>query len=70
MTYDLSSWQMPEHTLVSVRLLWDVLAQDPDRWPPMYVLWKLHSEYVGWRGSIGGAVVSAPLSNLPFSPSL
>ncbi|XP_073464759.1 DENN domain-containing protein 4B isoform X2 [Aquarana catesbeiana] len=45
--------QVPENPHVSVRLLWDVLVQDPDRWPPMYVLWKLHrnlpTHIHGWR---------------------
>ncbi|KAM5125043.1 DENN domain-containing protein 4B, partial [Mantella aurantiaca] len=45
--------QIPENPHVTVRLLWDVLVQDPDRWPPMYVLWKLHrnlpSHLHGWR---------------------
>ncbi|XP_018427850.1 PREDICTED: DENN domain-containing protein 4B [Nanorana parkeri] len=45
--------KMPDNTLVSVRLLWDILVQDPDRWPPMYVLWKLHrnlpTHLQGWR---------------------
>ncbi|XP_057690391.1 DENN domain-containing protein 4B-like isoform X2 [Corythoichthys intestinalis] len=26
-----------------VRLLWDTLTPDPDSWPPLYVLWRLHS---------------------------
>ncbi|KAM9293981.1 DENN domain-containing protein 4B [Gastrophryne carolinensis] len=45
--------QVPENLHVRVRLLWDVLVQDPDRWPPMYVLWKLHrnlpNHLLGWR---------------------
>nr|DBA13834.1 TPA: hypothetical protein GDO54_004870 [Pyxicephalus adspersus] len=45
--------QIPENPHVSVRLLWDILVQDPDRWPPMYVLWKLHrnlpTHLQGWR---------------------
>ncbi|KAM9515200.1 DENN domain-containing protein 4B [Guaruba guarouba] len=28
---------------VRVRLLWDVLAPEPDASPPLYVLWRLHS---------------------------
>ncbi|XP_061552933.1 DENN domain-containing protein 4B-like isoform X4 [Phycodurus eques] len=28
---------------VRVRLLWDTLTPDPDSWPPLYVLWRLHS---------------------------
>uniref|UniRef100_A0A670Z306 DENN domain containing 4B n=1 Tax=Pseudonaja textilis TaxID=8673 RepID=A0A670Z306_PSETE len=27
---------------VNVRLLWDVLSSDPDSFPPLYVLWRLH----------------------------
>ncbi|KAM4663320.1 DENN domain-containing protein 4B isoform 2-T3 [Discoglossus pictus] len=45
--------QVPEPPQVSVHLLWDVLVQDPDRWPPLYVLWKLHrnlpTHLHGWR---------------------
>ncbi|XP_075048507.1 DENN domain-containing protein 4B isoform X2 [Mixophyes fleayi] len=45
--------QVVDNPNVSVRLLWDVLVQDPDRWPPMYVLWKLHrnlpTHLHGWR---------------------
>uniref|UniRef100_A0ABM5F396 DENN domain-containing protein 4B isoform X2 n=1 Tax=Pogona vitticeps TaxID=103695 RepID=A0ABM5F396_9SAUR len=28
---------------VSVRLLWDVLMPDPESFPPLYVLWRFHS---------------------------
>ncbi|KAE8588972.1 hypothetical protein XENTR_v10022844 [Xenopus tropicalis] len=34
--------QVLEVPQVRVRLLWDVLMQDPERWPPLYVLWKLN----------------------------
>ncbi|OCT69558.1 DENN domain-containing protein 4B [Xenopus laevis] len=34
--------QVLELPRVRVWLLWDVLLQDPDRWPPLYVLWKLN----------------------------
>ncbi|XP_075464148.1 DENN domain-containing protein 4B isoform X1 [Ascaphus truei] len=37
--------QVPEPHQVSVHLLWDVLTQDPDWWPPLYVLWRLHSNF-------------------------
>ncbi|XP_073493462.1 DENN domain-containing protein 4B [Phyllobates terribilis] len=47
------SAQVMDHPHVRVRLLWDVLLQDPDRWPPMYALWKLHrnlpNHLHGWR---------------------
>uniref|UniRef100_A0A8C5QSU3 DENN domain containing 4B n=1 Tax=Leptobrachium leishanense TaxID=445787 RepID=A0A8C5QSU3_9ANUR len=36
--------QVPELQHVNLHLLWDVLVQDPDRWPPLYIIWKLHSE--------------------------
>ncbi|KAM6294163.1 DENN domain-containing protein 4B [Aegotheles albertisi] len=35
--------QPPESPSVRVRLLWDVLAPEPDAGPPLYVLWRLHS---------------------------
>ncbi|XP_030042943.1 DENN domain-containing protein 4B isoform X2 [Microcaecilia unicolor] len=28
---------------VRVRLMWDILTPDVDSWPPLYVLWRLHS---------------------------
>ncbi|XP_057267792.1 DENN domain-containing protein 4B-like, partial [Pezoporus wallicus] len=33
----------PPGSPVRVRLLWDVLAPEPDACPPLYVLWRLHS---------------------------
>ncbi|CAJ0955175.1 unnamed protein product [Ranitomeya imitator] len=51
--YLLESGLVMDHPHVRVRLLWDVLLQDPDRWPPMYSLWKLHrnlpNHLHGWR---------------------
>ncbi|XP_058246748.1 DENN domain-containing protein 4B-like isoform X3 [Hemibagrus wyckioides] len=35
--------QNPENTSVRVRLLWDTLTPDTDYWPPLYVLWRIHS---------------------------
>ncbi|XP_068179237.1 DENN domain-containing protein 4B [Antennarius striatus] len=32
-----------EGSAVRVRLLWDTLTPDPDHWPPLYVLWRIHS---------------------------
>ncbi|XP_027945910.1 DENN domain-containing protein 4B isoform X4 [Eumetopias jubatus] len=43
-----------------VRLLWDVLTPDPSSCPPLYVLWRVHSQIpqrVAWPGPI-----PAPLS--------
>ncbi|XP_064494679.1 DENN domain-containing protein 4B isoform X3 [Pseudopipra pipra] len=35
--------QSPEPPRVRVRLLWDVLTPDSESCPPLYVLWRLHS---------------------------
>lgn len=32
-----------EGSHVNVRLLWDVLMPDPDGFPPLYILWRFHS---------------------------
>uniref|UniRef100_A0A8C6L8W1 DENN domain containing 4B n=1 Tax=Nothobranchius furzeri TaxID=105023 RepID=A0A8C6L8W1_NOTFU len=32
-----------ENSSVRVRLLWDTLTPDTDQWPPLYVLWRIHS---------------------------
>ncbi|KAK2518217.1 hypothetical protein Q9233_012728 [Columba guinea] len=53
--------QPPESPSVRVRLLWDVLAPEPDSCPPLYVLWRLHtafdkkykSAYAKLAGSLG-----------------
>lgn len=37
-------FQTSESTSVRVRLLWDTLAPDLDHWPPLYVLWRIHSK--------------------------
>ncbi|XP_011471653.1 DENN domain-containing protein 4B isoform X1 [Oryzias latipes] len=28
---------------VRIRLLWDTLTPDTDQWPPLYILWRIHS---------------------------
>lgn len=43
---------------VRVRLLWDVLSPEPDSCPPLYVLWRLHSE--SWGGREQGTAVARP----------
>ncbi|XP_042572238.1 DENN domain-containing protein 4B-like [Cyprinus carpio] len=35
--------QGSEGTGVRVRLLWDTLTPDMDQWPPLYMLWRIHS---------------------------
>ncbi|KAM9310170.1 DENN domain-containing protein 4B isoform 1-T2 [Pholidichthys leucotaenia] len=42
-----------ENTAVRVRLMWDTLTPNTDQWPPLYVLWRIHSgvpmRSYGWR---------------------
>ncbi|XP_056672375.1 DENN domain-containing protein 4B isoform X7 [Monodelphis domestica] len=39
-----SPWLPSDPALVQVRLLWDVLTPDPDSCPPLYVIWRSHSQ--------------------------
>ncbi|XP_054636937.1 DENN domain-containing protein 4B-like isoform X1 [Dunckerocampus dactyliophorus] len=39
----LSPTLQSEGVTLRVKLLWDTLTPDPDTWPPLYVLWRLHS---------------------------
>uniref|UniRef100_A0AAR2ISX8 DENN/MADD domain containing 4B n=1 Tax=Pygocentrus nattereri TaxID=42514 RepID=A0AAR2ISX8_PYGNA len=34
------------NTSVRVKLLWDTLTPDTDHWPPLYVLWRIHSKNI------------------------
>ncbi|XP_016077120.1 PREDICTED: DENN domain-containing protein 4B [Miniopterus natalensis] len=50
-----SPWLMPDPASVQVRLLWDVLTPDPNSCPPLYVLWRVHSQIphrVAWPGPV------------------
>uniref|UniRef100_A0A8C2UYC3 DENN domain containing 4B n=1 Tax=Chinchilla lanigera TaxID=34839 RepID=A0A8C2UYC3_CHILA len=50
-----SPWLTPDPASVQVRLLWDVLTPDPNSCPPLYVLWRLHSQIpqrVVWPGPV------------------
>ncbi|KAM4568000.1 DENN domain-containing protein 4B [Fundulus diaphanus] len=38
-----SQFTQAESCAVRVRLLWDTLSPDTDQWPPLYVLWRIHS---------------------------
>ncbi|XP_032173520.1 DENN domain-containing protein 4B isoform X2 [Mustela erminea] len=52
-------WLMPDPAAVQVRLLWDVLTPDPSSCPPLYVLWRVHSQIpqrVVWPGPIPAAL--------------
>ncbi|KAK2845148.1 hypothetical protein Q5P01_011807 [Channa striata] len=38
-----SQFAQSENSSVRVRLLWDTLTPDTDQWPPLYILWRIHS---------------------------
>ncbi|XP_010747678.2 DENN domain-containing protein 4B isoform X2 [Larimichthys crocea] len=38
-----SQFTQSENSAVRVRLLWDTLTPDVDQWPPLYILWRIHS---------------------------
>ncbi|XP_047453888.1 DENN domain-containing protein 4B-like [Mugil cephalus] len=38
-----SHFTQSENSAVRVRLLWDTLTPDTDQWPPLYVVWRIHS---------------------------
>ncbi|XP_019896658.3 DENN domain-containing protein 4B isoform X3 [Esox lucius] len=35
--------QTTENTAVRVRLMWDTLSPDTNHWPPLYIIWRIHS---------------------------
>ncbi|KAJ7985587.1 hypothetical protein DPEC_G00353620 [Dallia pectoralis] len=35
--------QTSENTGVRVKLLWDTLSPDTNHWPPLYIIWRIHS---------------------------
>uniref|UniRef100_A0A8C3A7L7 DENN domain containing 4B n=1 Tax=Cyclopterus lumpus TaxID=8103 RepID=A0A8C3A7L7_CYCLU len=39
-----SQFTQLENSAVRVRLLWDTLSPDTDQWPPLYILWRIHSK--------------------------
>ncbi|XP_069041553.1 DENN domain-containing protein 4B [Lepisosteus oculatus] len=45
--------QASEGSAWRVRLLWDTITPDTDHWPPLYVLWRIHSgvpmRHHSWR---------------------
>ncbi|KFO36345.1 DENN domain-containing protein 4B [Fukomys damarensis] len=50
-----SPWLAPDPASVQVRLLWDILSPDPNSCPPLYVLWRVHSQIpqrVAWPGPV------------------
>ncbi|XP_071273576.1 LOW QUALITY PROTEIN: DENN domain-containing protein 4B [Agelaius tricolor] len=59
--------QPPEPSRVRVRLLWDVLSPDPESCPPLYVIWRLHSNIPPRLHPWGPP---APPFSLPFLEAL
>ncbi|XP_070641735.1 DENN domain-containing protein 4B isoform X3 [Bos indicus] len=60
-------WIMPDPASVQVRLLWDVLTPDPDSCPPLYVLWRVHSQIpqrVVWPGPVPASLSLALLESV------
>lgn len=54
-----------------VRLLWDVLTPDPNSCPPLYVLWRVHSELVldvGAKGLVSSPGLVSLVNLLSFHP--
>ncbi|XP_012588835.1 PREDICTED: DENN domain-containing protein 4B isoform X2 [Condylura cristata] len=59
-----SPWLTPDPASVQVRLLWDVLTPDPNSCPPLYVLWRVHSQIpqrVVWPGPVPASLSLALL---------
>lgn len=62
-----SSWLTPDPASVHVRLLWDVLIPDPNSCPPLYVLWRVHSQIpqrVVWPGPVPSCLSLALLESV------
>lgn len=62
-----SPWLTPDPASVHVRLLWDVLTPDPNRCPPLYVLWRVHSQIpqrVVWPGPVPSCLSLALLESV------
>lgn len=62
-----SPWLIPDPASVHVRLLWDVLTPDPNRCPPLYVLWRVHSQIpqrVVWPGPVPSCLSLALLESV------
>ncbi|XP_030743718.2 DENN domain-containing protein 4B isoform X1 [Echinops telfairi] len=62
-----SPWVTPDPASVQVRLLWDVLTPDPSSCPPLYVLWRVHSQIpqrVVWPGPVPTSLSLALLESV------
>ncbi|XP_073904150.1 DENN domain-containing protein 4B isoform X5 [Castor canadensis] len=62
-----SPWLAPDPASVQVRLLWDILTPDPNSCPPLYVLWRVHSQIpqrVVWPGPVPACLSLALLESL------
>ncbi|EDL15148.1 DENN/MADD domain containing 4B, isoform CRA_a, partial [Mus musculus] len=62
-----SPWLTPDPASVHVHLLWDVLTPDPNSCPPLYVLWRVHSQIpqrVVWPGPVPSCLSLALLESV------
>nr|XP_027776649.1 DENN domain-containing protein 4B isoform X4 [Marmota flaviventris] len=62
-----SPWLTPDPASVQVRLLWDILTPDPSSCPPLYVLWRVHSQIpqrVVWPGPVPACLSLALLESV------
>lgn len=50
-----------------MRLLWDTLTPNVDQWPPLYILWRIHSETHTHTGAQEGEARSF-VTTVLFSP--
>ncbi|XP_037681847.1 DENN domain-containing protein 4B isoform X5 [Choloepus didactylus] len=62
-----SPWLTSDPASVQVRLLWDVLTPDPNSCPPLYALWRVHSQIpqrVVWPGPAPASLSLALLESV------
>uniref|UniRef100_A0A8C5G5R9 DENN/MADD domain containing 4B n=1 Tax=Gouania willdenowi TaxID=441366 RepID=A0A8C5G5R9_GOUWI len=61
-----SHFTQSESSGVRVRLLWDTLTPDTLQWPPLYMLWRIHSK-IWFRGPIQSSLILNGLQMLLLS---
>ncbi|XP_038624935.1 DENN domain-containing protein 4B [Tachyglossus aculeatus] len=63
----------PPPAPAQIRLLWDVLTPDPSSCPPLYVVWRMHSQVpqrVAWTGTVPPALSLELLEGVLFHVGL
>uniref|UniRef100_A0A6I8P739 DENN domain containing 4B n=1 Tax=Ornithorhynchus anatinus TaxID=9258 RepID=A0A6I8P739_ORNAN len=63
----------PPPAPAQIRLLWDVLTPDPSGCPPLYVVWRMHSQVpqrVAWTGPVPPALSLELLEGILFHVGL